>query len=408
MRRLATIIVALVAVACVSTTQSPTEAPTASATAIALPPSPTAAVATAAPPAGLLEFHAPTALRGDWVFAIKAGIGVAGGRSVPSMGELWAVPLAGGSATLVARYVDWSDGSELRANRLRRQLSSDGKRLILSGATLGGRFVISLIDLDTSTVSTIAHDPAADLIRPALSPDGSRVAYVKRTGERDDGLWLVNIDGTGTRQLRPGVPGLYTWTYGWTPDSKGLAFDQIESAPSYVLLDVGTAATSSALGFGKILWGDQVSWRAKVPSLAAALADRGFNGEYRIVVADGADGPTRVLVTETNRNLILDDPTWNPMSDLILYRRLITVRQSEYYVIPAAGGTPQRIPLSMHAWHADWTPDGTGVVYLAQDTSGNSWLGTGVRVANRDGSADREILAMPDGGLSDLVAVSYR
>ncbi|TME29369.1 MAG: hypothetical protein E6I64_00860, partial [Chloroflexi bacterium] len=92
---------------------------------------PTTAVASQTPPAsanasGLLEFHAPAPLTGDWAFAIKAGMGVGGGHAVPGIGELWAMPLAGPSATLVARYVDWSDGSELRANILRRQFSADG------------------------------------------------------------------------------------------------------------------------------------------------------------------------------------------------------------------------------------------------------------------------------------------
>ena len=372
---------------------------------------PTTAVASQTPAAsnasGLLEFHAPAPLTGDWAFAIKAGMGVGGGHAVPGIGELWAMPLAGTSATLVARYVDWSDGSELRANILRRQFSADGKRLVLSGAGSNGRYVLSLIDLGAGTVTIAAQDAAADLIRPALSPDGTKIAYVRRTGDRDDGLWLVNTDGTPARQLRPGVAGLYTWTYGWTPDSRLLAFDQIESTPSYVLLDVATGARTSALGFANILWGEPAAWRAKTPSLAAGLADRAFDGEYRLVVADRADASQRVLVDESNHHLILDAPRWNPASDEILYRRLISVIRTEFYVVPASGGVSKVVPLAQHPWLADWTPDGAGIIYIAQDTGGYSWLGVGIRVALRDGTGDRELLAMPDGALSDVIAVRY-
>ena len=373
-------------------------------------PAPTVATQTptgSANASGLLEFHAPPPLSGDWAFAIRAGMGVSGGHAVPGVGELWAIPLAGAPATLIARYVDWSDGSELRANILRRQLSADGKRLVLSGAGANGRYVLSLIDLGAGKVTIAAQDPAADLIRPALSPDGTKVAYVRKAADRDDGLWLVNADGASARQLRPGVDGLYTWTYGWTPDSRFLAFDQVGSAPSYVLIDVATGARTSALGFANILWGEPAAWRAKTPSLAAGLADRGFDGEYRLVVADRADASQRVLVDESNHHLILDSPRWNPTSDEILYRRLISVIRSEFYVVPASGGVPTLVPLAQHPWLADWTPDGTGVVYIAQDTGGYSWLGVGVRLARRDGTADRELLAMPDGALSDLLAVRY-
>jgi Tol biopolymer transport system component len=405
MRIVAVLLSTVVAISCVPSAVAPTGTvrPTVSGAApIATSPS----VSSAPPPAGVLEFHAPPQLTGDWVFAIKAGNGVTSSR-VPT-GELWAMPLAGGAASLVARYIDWNDGSELRANLLRRQVSADGRRMVLSAASTAGRSVLSLIDFGSQRIATIAHDATADLIRPAISPDGSKVAYVRKVGDRDDGLWLANSDGSAPRQLRPGISGHFTWTYGWTPDSKMLAFDQVETRPSYVLIDIATGARTNPLGFGQVLWGEQASWRAKRPSLAAGLADRDFDGEYRIFVADDATTAKRILATESNHNLILDSPRWNPASDEILYRRLITVMRSEYFVIAATGGVPQRIPLAKQAWSVDWTPDGSGLVYIAQDTGGFSWLGVGVRTAKRDGSGDRELLAMPDGALSDVLAVAYR
>ena len=146
---------------------------------------------------------------------------------------------------------------------------------------------------------------------------------------------------------------------------------------------------------------------AKTPSLAAGLADRAFDGEYRLVVADRADASQRVLVDESNHHLILDAPRWNPASDEILYRRLISVIRTEFYVVPASGGVSKVVPLAQHPWLADWTPDGAGIIYIAQDTGGYSWLGVGIRVARRDGTGDRELLAMPDGALSDVIAVRY-
>ena len=37
---------------------------------------------------------------------------------------------------------------------------------------------------------------------PELSPDGSRVAFLKRTGEYSHELWMVNVDGTNPRLIK--------------------------------------------------------------------------------------------------------------------------------------------------------------------------------------------------------------
>jgi Tol biopolymer transport system component len=67
--------------------------------------------------------------------------------------------------------------------------------------------------------------------QPALSPDGSRIAYVK--GEEAEGgalhtkeVWVANADGTGA-QLAYRLPGdAKAWVQGpiWSPDGRRLAF----------------------------------------------------------------------------------------------------------------------------------------------------------------------------------------
>jgi Tol biopolymer transport system component len=329
-----------------------------------------------------------------------------GGRTLPFTGELWAAPLAGGPSVLVARYLDRDERGVLQTNTLRRQMSADRRRIVLSVGA-GTHFRLALIDLDRGTVSVLGPDDG-DVIRPALSPDGRRVAFVwKRSSGGDEALWIMNTDGSGSRQLRAGAAGLFTWIYGWTPDSRALAFDQVGSVASYVVLDAESGAVSNAVGFTTLHDGQPADWRSGSPSFVAGLMDRAYDGEYRIVVADRADGSQHVVVRESNHFLIVGVPRWHPTTDEILYRRLIGVGRVEYYVVRASGGEPVRVALAVLPYLADWTPDGNSIVYITGDPGLFALNGTSVHLARRDGFADRELFATSAGGLTDLVTVRY-
>jgi hypothetical protein len=71
-------------------------------------------------------------------------------------------------------------------------------------------------------------------------------------------------------------------------------------------------------------------------------------------------------------------------------------------------GAHTRVPLALRPYLADWTSDGGGIVYLSQGfTQTSAVLGTAIRIAKRDGSGDRELFSLPEGGLNDLVVVGY-
>jgi Tol biopolymer transport system component len=352
-------------------------------------------------------------LHGDWAFALKVG------------GELWAIPLSGGAPVSVARFIDRVDltisypGALLPANELRRQLTPDGRRLVLSvGEDVAGirRYRLALVDLDRGALTQVVRDDA-DLVRPAISPDGTKIAYVRRFSTEstdrfvDDGLWVVNADGTGARRISPGAAGLFTWIFGWTPDSKGVVFDTLEWSAGPLVIDIASGKRTLVGGFVPRDWlmlGNDFAFRTNgSPSVVAGLSSHAFQGEYSLVVADRAGDPQRTLVAEGNSFFLLGAPRWNPKSDEILYRHVLRMDQMEFFVSDLTGAHI-RIPLALRPYLADWTSDGAGIVYLSQGlTATGATLATAVRIARRDGSGDRELFSMPGGGLSDLVVVGY-
>lgn len=153
------------AIASPPVTATPTTSPTSSPTP---PPS--------GRPAGGIEGYPLGPLRGEYAFVLNGGATTTAG----AVAEVWAVPLSGGEARLAVRYVNAkSPSTNTGANVLARQLSPDGRRLLLSAAATGAsgeRLVIFVVDLETGRVQPVGAEDGADHEKPAWSPDGRRIA----------------------------------------------------------------------------------------------------------------------------------------------------------------------------------------------------------------------------------------
>ena len=59
---------------------------------------------------------------------------------------------------------------------------------------------------------------------PAISPDGSKVAFY-RGGGADNGVWVINSDGTDERRIHGG--GEFMRSPKWFPDGSRLVFSRM-------------------------------------------------------------------------------------------------------------------------------------------------------------------------------------
>jgi serine/threonine protein kinase len=149
---------------------------------------------------------------------------------------------------------------------------------------------------------------------PAVSPDGSRVAFtLKRSGKRQ--MYLIAADGTGLHPLSSDVD--VRGTACWSPDGKWIV-------------------TAGADGDG------------------AGLFKLSANGGSPVRIATGS----------------FLDPVWSPRGDLIVYGGT-----QVFTLMPLRGvhpdGTPAKLPeinVQREGERARFLPDGTGLIYMQGNT----------------------------------------
>lgn len=99
--------------------------------------------------------------------------------------------------------------------------------------------------------------------RPAISPDGRRLAFVRGADHLSYDLWLLDFASRETRQLTH--DGRRIWGFTWQPDSNGLIFSSNRSGP-FQLWSISTVARAED-DVAEPLWVPVLEGQARFPQL---------------------------------------------------------------------------------------------------------------------------------------------
>ena len=123
---------------------------------------------------------------------------------------------------------------------VRPELSPDGSRFVMR-LLRGTQEDIVLVDRDGSNWRDLTNDKFFDRY-PRWSPDGKRIAFTSdRTGRYE--IWMIDAEGTNLRQVSYDSPGDTTFPL-WSPDGKRLLFQRNRVN---VLLDLSKDWSSQTL-----------------------------------------------------------------------------------------------------------------------------------------------------------------
>jgi len=244
---------------------APVAVPSPSTTATQTPSSPPTASPSPSPAFRDLTVSAAGELRGEHALVLQLLTSAIAG--VPSQPRFWDVPLDGTAPHQIVGYTRGPQGfTDFDSFDFSRQLSSDGRQLVLADPddVAGSGFVI--VDLIAGTARKIALATGSD--QPAWSPDGQRIAYrgfsIAGPYQQDAGIWVVSSAGGEPRHvvpsdLRAGSGAMYL--YGWTADGSGLFFGPDPNTLSVVDVQSGQVTRIGDRTSG-------IAVRAKPPSVA--------------------------------------------------------------------------------------------------------------------------------------------
>ena len=205
---------------------------------------------------------------------------------------------------------------------------------------------------------------------PALSPDGSRVAYVvsrvvEDENRRHSEVWLANADGTGA-PVRLTSPSFSASSPEWTPDGRLLAFSSRRPGSDgrttggtwFLRMDRPAGEAFQIEGLrGSAVFSPDGAWiafTAAVPPPPAPPRTYASDFERRTVERfDGRDYDW--MNYRFDRRGYLPDP-----------RDPRATPPREIHVIPAAGGEPRQLTdLGINAGGLAWSPDGRRLAFTA-------------------------------------------
>ena len=214
------------------------------------------------------------------------------------------------------------------------------------------------------------------------APDGSRIAYLDRQG----GLWLVRLDGTGRKLLTASSPRRDPWELSWSPDGKAIAV---------LASDPGTPHQAFRIVVVPTDGGPQ----RRLPSGDAQVIDWSPQGD-EIVYGDGT-GRQRIIRTDGSKPRPFFHPLpkyghglpeWSPDGTHVGFvgfggrvrRGRFIDRYAGIYVADADGTNLHLV--TSHAYNEygfAWSPDGRWILYGRANREGVYVIGADGRNNHR-------------------------
>lgn len=244
--------------------------------------------------------------------------------------------------------------------------------LVYANADIDGNTEIVQMEYPDGAIQNVSDNESTDQ-DPALSPDGSKVAFVSNRDAQVDNVWVMDADGGNARSVSflSVIPSAQSNSPAWSPDGQVIAF----SSTRYGTTDIWMASAD-----GMNTW--SVTWDSKVDSAPAFSADGSrlfFSSDGRLVSV-AVDGSDRQELTDPGSTDALadNDPATAPNGTHVAFWRYSYHTGSHLMVMRTDGSELRELDTGEGvAREPAWLPDSTGLVFSSDRD--RSTRGSGAR-----------------------------
>ncbi len=198
---------------------------------------------------------------------------------------------------------------------------------------------------------------------PAVSPDGSRVAFAWNGGAGEaHSLYVQLVDADAPLRLT-NLPGSEDRTPAWSPDGQRIAFTRTRGTDCGIVLVSAlggaerTVAPCGDRDYRRLAWSPDGRW------LALAVRDPGTSS-LRIELLSPETLERRRITSPPPGMLGDTSPAFSPNGREIAFSRNVTDGVGDVYRVPVAGGSPVRLTSDdRDLMGLEWAPDGASILF---------------------------------------------
>ncbi len=225
---------------------------------------------------------------------------------------------------------------------------------------------------DGSNAERIASYTVGDVWRPAISPDGTKIAFVSAGGGfNTQQVWVVDADGSNTLNLTQNA-NMHSEHPTWSPDGSQIAFHAYEPGglgDIYIMNADGsgvTNVTNSSIGD----WWP--SWSSDGETIAFHSTEPGIPPYISTIKTDGS-GRAELFRDES---VFFRNPSWSPDGETIAFQSNLESAVSwEIMIADADGSNPRSVTnlaeSGIHHRFPTWSPDGSQIAFDSNRDGGN-------------------------------------
>ncbi len=250
------------------------------------------------------------------------------------------------------------------------KLPENGK--IAFASIVKEQYDIFTMNSDGTKLTNLTNSPEQDEISPSWSPDGKRLAFLYKLDERSYVIGYVDADGSNmTMLLEVFLPKSDGDTLSWSPDGKSIAFTS-EGDIYSMAIDNGYPVNLT----NNPPYNRQPSFSPNGEQIAFTRQEENGLGVFTMY-ADGGKVERTLLGADFKG---ASAAKFSPDGNRFLF--LTNLEGGCSCLVSAkTDGTDNDI-LAVNASSADWSPDGTKVVFAREDGSSSQIY---VTPANGDG-----------------------